>query len=230
MATAASETPKEAEKPESARRKRWWRVPTPILVTLVGIVLSAWLFPAITRQWDDRQKAHELKVSMVAEMASATARALVAGHDAVRVRQSPGQAGRSGEEQWAIESFDIEAKLRAYFPPAIVGSWHRYRRLVSEALGASYHRGRLIRPLILGGRAQSAYDQAVLDLNGLRNAVGGDHDRFQAYGAGSGPIEAWGLLEADLARLENETARSVLSSDPRGYSTTLGDFFHDLVP
>jgi hypothetical protein len=37
------------------------RVPTSLLVTLLGIALTAWLLPAFTRQWDDRQKAQELQ-------------------------------------------------------------------------------------------------------------------------------------------------------------------------
>jgi hypothetical protein len=56
----------------------WWRLPTSLLVTLVGLALSAWLLPAITRQWDDRQKAHDLQASLVEDMSTASARALVA--------------------------------------------------------------------------------------------------------------------------------------------------------
>jgi hypothetical protein len=36
-----------------------------------------------TRQWDDRQNAHDLQASLVTEMASATAHALIGGEDAV---------------------------------------------------------------------------------------------------------------------------------------------------
>jgi len=55
------------------------RVPATVVVTLVGIALTAWLLPAFTRQWDDRQKERQLKAEIVKEMASATSRALVGG-------------------------------------------------------------------------------------------------------------------------------------------------------
>src|SRR5215213_208236 len=60
------------------------RIPTSLIVTLLGIALTAWLLPAITRQWDDRQKAHELKATLAADLASATARSLVEARAAAR--------------------------------------------------------------------------------------------------------------------------------------------------
>src|SRR5262249_21299243 len=49
------------------------RVPSSLIVTLIGIALTAWLLPAFTRQWDDRQKARDLKASLADEMSAATA-------------------------------------------------------------------------------------------------------------------------------------------------------------
>jgi hypothetical protein len=83
------------------------RIPTSLVVTLLGITLSAWLLPAITRQWDDRQKAHELQAVLVANMASASAKALIAAQHALLVRQQPGEAGRAGVEQWGIKCFEM---------------------------------------------------------------------------------------------------------------------------
>jgi len=53
-------------------RRQWSRVkiPTSVVVTAVGIALTAWLLPAFTRQWDDRQKEHELKTALIAEVGS----------------------------------------------------------------------------------------------------------------------------------------------------------------
>jgi hypothetical protein len=78
-----------AEAGDAAGKKRLLRrVPTSLVVTLLGIALTAWLLPAITRQWNDRQKAHELKAAVVAQIAAATARALTGGEDILR---SPGR-------------------------------------------------------------------------------------------------------------------------------------------
>ena len=200
-------------------------------MTLIGIALSAWLLPAISRQWDDRQKAHELQASLVGDMASATAKALIAGQDALLVRQRPGEAGRPGEEQWAIKSFEIESELRTFFSPTVVQSWNRYRTLVSGALGASYHRYYLLE-LSTPSRPKSRrlYPSATFELNRLEGELGREHSRFQAFSTNSGAFEAWASLEQDLALLENQTATAVLAASPKGYSTTLGDFIHDLVP
>ena len=58
---------------EATRSRRWLRVPKAVLITVLGLALSAWLIPAMTRQWDDRQREHELKAGVVADMASSTA-------------------------------------------------------------------------------------------------------------------------------------------------------------
>src|SRR5438874_375987 len=65
------------------KRRLLRRVPTSLLVTLLGIALTAWLLPAFTRQWDDRQKSHELAASLIGESAAANADVLTAGQDAV---------------------------------------------------------------------------------------------------------------------------------------------------
>src|SRR3954465_14347156 len=60
------------------------RVPTSLIVTLLGIALTAWLLPAFTRQWDDRQKAHELKTALTSQIATATADALIRSKQELR--------------------------------------------------------------------------------------------------------------------------------------------------
>ena len=156
MATAASEKPAPAEETKGAhetfsrRLSRpllfWRRIPTPLLVTLVGLVLSAWLLPAITRQWDDRQKAHELKSAIVADMASATAPALIGGEANWKPHVSrPGKArvvhvegqltpaakARLGHD-WSLASLRIEARLRAYFSNHVVQAWQIYSWLIDR--------------------------------------------------------------------------------------------------
>lgn len=82
MSTAASDTPASDERVEKDQRGFWHHIPTPVVLTIVGLVLSAWLLPAITRQWDDRQKAHAFQASLIEDMSAANARALVAAQDA----------------------------------------------------------------------------------------------------------------------------------------------------
>src|SRR4051812_20833160 len=71
--------PGEAAAAAEKKRPLLRRVPTSLIVTLLGIALTAWLLPAIARQWDDRQKAHEIQAGLITDMASATARVLADG-------------------------------------------------------------------------------------------------------------------------------------------------------
>src|SRR5262245_28789084 len=103
------------------KRPRLRRVPTSLIVTVVGIALTAWLLPALTRQWDDRQKAHELKVALVSEMSLATAEALTDGRDTLFRRSNVEQSKftkRLGivpmtavERNWSIASLQLQSKL-----------------------------------------------------------------------------------------------------------------------
>ena len=72
------------------------RVPTPLVVAVLGIVLGSWLLPAFTRQWDDRQKAGEVKAAIVAQIASASGRALLEVHQAT-TRPGPAPSSRPGD-------------------------------------------------------------------------------------------------------------------------------------
>ena len=89
-APPAAEAPADAAPAAPAERSRFrLRVPKALLITVLGFVLSAWLLPAMTRQWDDRQKVHELKAGVVSEMASVSAKALIGG-EAVWSGKHPG--------------------------------------------------------------------------------------------------------------------------------------------
>jgi hypothetical protein len=106
-------------------------------MTLLGIALTAWLLPAFTRQWDDRQKAHDLKAAITDDMATATASALFGGK--TRYQAGPNGSLLAAVEpateaslaavirRWELSSFQIEAKLRAYFDDAAVWkAWRKY--------------------------------------------------------------------------------------------------------
>jgi hypothetical protein len=158
MATTASEKPAAAEEGTPAERRFWRRIPTPIIVTLLGIVLSAWLLPAITRQWEDRQKAHDLEAALVARMTADTARILERartnlyresvpflrlGEDG-SVEASRSLAKRTDalpserppiEMEWSVASLRTESQLMAYWPDAEHTTlWHGYRQLVGSII------------------------------------------------------------------------------------------------
>jgi hypothetical protein len=139
MATEASEKPARAEEAESPPRRFWRRIPTPILVTFIGIALSAWLLPAITRQWDDRQNVRELRAAFAEEISNATASALSGGKEAARANGTfrPIRVSLiSGEElqkrrarlapieaAWDATRLKEEMKLGAYYSDSVASQW-----------------------------------------------------------------------------------------------------------
>jgi hypothetical protein len=60
-------------KPGPERRRG---VPTSVVVTIVVAALTVWVAPAVTRQWDDRQKARELQASLAQDVGASTAKAI----------------------------------------------------------------------------------------------------------------------------------------------------------
>jgi hypothetical protein len=217
--------------PATAGRGHWrLRVPPSIMVTIVVAAFTAWVAPALTRQWDDRQKAHELKASLVAEMASASGQALVAGADAVRVGQTAGFRSGEGERAWAVASFKIALELRAYFRPSVFNAWDRYRTLVAFALAASYHRQKIgdVPPWRAGD--PPVYRPTAQVVEYLQAAVDRRDGRFKAYGVRSPPVKAWDVLLGGFGAVQREAAAAVLNGKPSGYSTTFSDFLRDLVP
>lgn len=126
-----------ASEPAVKKSRLLRRVPTSLLVTLLGIALTAWLLPAFTRQWDDRQKAQELKVAITDDVATATARAFFGTKTSDRnasfapllAALSPptGAAAAGVAREWELSSFKIAAKLKAYFrSPALDRRWQTY--------------------------------------------------------------------------------------------------------
>jgi hypothetical protein len=117
------------------KRQLHRRVPTSLLVTLLGIALTAWLLPAVTHQWDDRQKAHDVKAAMVADQVSMTARALVVGEQSSPKRAQ--QISQQRRDAWLLASAEIEARLHAYFPARLVAAWQLYAYFVDRAVGVA---------------------------------------------------------------------------------------------
>jgi hypothetical protein len=306
MATAASDKPAQADAPKP-RRVFWRRIPTPIVVTLLGIALSAWLLPAITRQWDDRQKAHELQAAIITDMASATSGMLTRGEErhARELAEGLGRRQRAAANQgvrsieWSQASLQLEARLHAYFPRRIVEAWQLYSYFVTWFDSTTRVPGRADTYYIVAThleedphRLDDHTRKEVANLTTLAQMVDndrttwddpydslstkdlypGDHRerKLREFVKRFGPqlphavrlatrngkplfrngrprliyvprpaslraklaVRQWRLsvLEEHLSALETSIANQVLAADPRGYSTTAGDLFRDLIP
>jgi hypothetical protein len=229
------------------------------VVTLVGLALSAWLLPAITRQWEDRQKAHELKSGIVADMAAASAPALIGGEANWPGRRLGASAKVRLAQAWSAASLQIEARLRAYFPDHVVQAWQLYSWLMdrwddSEAGTAEADLLSLTRePIAFEPGAEAAAVRVLVTDRGIRPGQGPILESYvtnrslevtalgqveKALGNKLPPIGPDTMsgrfgphaLEATLFAFEEEIAAEVLSAHANGYSTTAGDLFRDLVP
>jgi hypothetical protein len=203
---------KEAE-PKLLRRPR---VPTPVVVAVLGIVLGSWLLPAFTRQWDDRQKAGEVKAAIVAQIASATGRALLDAHQAsmtsARAPSARGVIPPAGKE-WSVANMEIRARLRAYFGAQAVDHWALVSQYVTSSLSVAYRdpSGAAVIPNPWVSRTTSPRLERL----------------FSKFLSGDQVFE--GLELAILSEAESLTT-SLLSMHVRGYSTTSRDFVDDLFP
>lgn len=253
-APPAAEAPADAAPAASAERSGF-RLPVPkaVLVTVLGFALSAWLVPAMTRQWDDRQKVHGLKAEVVAEMASVSARALLAGEAVWSGQQLTSRERKRVENEWGLSTLELEARLRAYFPRSVVTGWEIYAWAVdrfldahspsaSAALEAAVRSDAPLDPLV----ADAAAQLLTLDADGPAPSFGisagtpisdskniprlqkmlPEFERYKQIA----PYARWTAFEKRLLDLEQAVADQVLRSHVAGFSTTPRDLMNDLLP
>ena len=139
---------------------------------MLGLALTAWLLPAMTRQWDDRQKEHELKAAVIADMASATARALVTG-EAIWPQQLPPPAPAASATRWELSALEIAARLGSYFSPSVVASWEIYSWAVDRFINAGSASASAALTDAVG--TKFALDPGVADAAAQLLAPGGRH-------------------------------------------------------
>jgi hypothetical protein len=260
-ASEASEPSAAPEPPKKRAHRRLHRIslprpriPTALLVTFVGIVLSAWLLPAFTRQWDDRQKANELKVALVSDIATASANAM---GDAGQIRAEGNRSLRArAVRAWAVATLELESRLRAYYPPELVVKWKVFSYAIDRYLGrrvdGSFGDSRVFDPISVrdwllydlpkttAGESIEVADvmSALLDVDdsSARRFLTSDERSVLRYAkiyGGERKLSlqaAYRKLGSALTGLNALIIDDVLHGHPAGYSTTKRDLIHDLLP
>jgi hypothetical protein len=134
---------------EPQRSSRWsWRhdlgswLSNPLLITVVAALLGSWLIPQLTRDWQDHQKALEIKTGLVSEMsksvgdAVATSRfiasGLIAGAEADPHAEQ--RAWNSAYRDWTSASASIGAKLEAYVGAQVGSEWRSFADAVENVV------------------------------------------------------------------------------------------------
>ncbi len=211
--------------PEVRRPGLLARIPQPILVAVVGALLTAWLIPGFTRQWQDRQKARELKAQVVASMNSATANAVI-NSAFIAANRLPATGGAGGFDQQAFNGLDlrwrqdgaaIESQLRAYFPARLVADWLVYQELVMNTYFLLTDRN-FLRQETLGRLAAIGVEREHLSPLAV------------AWTGASAQRTAYYFVYRRVLAARAPLLEAVMASDPEGFSTTTSDIARDLVP
>lgn len=109
----------------------------PLFILLTGALVSSLLIPSITRRWQDRQKALELKAGLLARLSDAGTRIVTHAW----FRELGGKEKLSDEDrfefdwrygEWEVEARGLETQLRAYFTDSkgLAEHWVRYCQLL----------------------------------------------------------------------------------------------------
>jgi hypothetical protein len=236
-----------------------WRInlPTSLVVTLVGVALTAWLLPAFTRQWDDRQKAKDLKATLVTDIGASTAGTV--GDAEGLWRKGDTEHLALSARAWTLAALRTEARLRSYFPPELVTAWQLYSYGVSRLLGSDakaewYELYRARAWLDDGGHLRRQTNHEALDLflrlydlsRSPRRQILEREDvkampqllgstcvpRACSHGGSvhADPDDDFGAVEDQLLLMQMVIIDDVLTSRVSGYSTTTRDLIDDLLP
>lgn len=203
--TAAGETRKDEPAP-----KRWrFHVPTSLLVTILLAIVSVWIAPALTRQWEDRQKERELKAEIIDEVTTRTAQTIgktVAAEEATK-------STRGLETEWDVFRSRTEAKLLTYFPVEVARQWADSAELIARWVSFADSRPK-------GEDPERDY---------LIKALGQQGEWFDDPGECIHGCIVSELTTALRQRVNRFTA-VLLRANSDVFSTTRRDLFQDLLP
>ena len=243
LATAAPEqTAAQEEKPP--RRHRRVHVPTSVLVTLLVAALSVWVAPAFTRQWEDRKQARQLQAQIAEQIALATANL------AERIDSTVIASGLKNDhpddnrillddqaikDYWRIRQTRIDAKLRAYYSPAVRSLWLEFNDVIAYEI-AVVREARLAE-VVFGQARWRPYIVRNLEAITLLSHKFGVAETLNIKTTADDLLgrellrrHAIERLIAWVGDIEDKVIDRVMTEDPEAFSTTRRDLLRDLLP
>lgn len=202
---AASEATAAREK-TPVRERRWLRVPASLVVTILLAIVSVWIAPALTRQWEDRQKERELKAEIIDEVTTRTAQ-IIGKTDAAT---ETGESMRGFQTEWNVFRSRTEAKLLTYFPRDVAKQWADVAELVANWISLAAVR-----------KDESDERTSLVAALGLE---GFDDPGECVHGC------IVSALQPALRQRVNRFTAVLLRANSDAFSTTRGDLFRDLLP
>jgi hypothetical protein len=100
----------------------------PALLLTAGALISSYLIPSFTRQWQDHQRELELKSELASQITESTTSIILAAH-IVHIDRSPSEDQRAQQtwREWRIRHAVTGSRLRAYFPnSSLAADWNGF--------------------------------------------------------------------------------------------------------
>lgn len=208
-------------------------------MTLAITLLTAWVLPALTRQWQDRQKARELTALLVAQIGQNTSKALVTSSFITFNRfPSSADASRAGFNQqlfneldldWRTSSAQVEAQLLAYFPDDVVVKWRDYSdlvwgtyRLITDNVSVRAETLAELRRELTGHLEAAELER---HLEAMERPWWDDRTP-----RASRARAAYFFVSSAVLQRRTAVIDEILDSHPAGFSTRTRDLFSDLLP
>jgi hypothetical protein len=189
-----------------ASRLREW-LSHPLLLLLIGALISSILVPSLTRQWQNHEKELEMKSGLVEDMNNSVTDFVMAVQFAEVGATSQSQADYDkAYRDWEIKRGQLASKIRVYFPASrIADEWSRYSRAVTDFYVLSGIREESRRAGLVS-RLANYFGQG--DLQAL--AAGPPDDRrssqYQRY------VQAWEILKDRILSKKDEFINDILRS------------------
>lgn len=233
-------------------RLRVPRVSKALVVTLLGTLLTAWLIPALTRQWQDQQRAQELKAAIVTKIGRDTTDALVLSsfiangrfepvRDPKRPFHIPMKLFNDLDLHWERNRREIGAQLEAYFSDTeIAEEWRSYGQLTRDTYWLitqrEFNRGWTVTRLqrLLPARHRCKVESLRQPFPaGTRQRTEPPRSAPQAPCEPAelrNPRSNYFFIATALLEAKSNLTEDILHADPDGLSTDTSDLFQDLLP
>lgn len=111
----------------------------PLLLLVVGGIITGLLIPYITNQWQNHQKEFEIRTDLLGRISESLAGLLVVRENVEidlennRISNDTTNSFVNQFKNWSISNAVIGSQLRAYFPQTPIGQeWDRFVNLTNQ--------------------------------------------------------------------------------------------------
>jgi hypothetical protein len=105
----------------------------PLLLLVVGALISSYIIPFYSREWQDHQKELELKSDLVGKIGDAVTNMVIKTQAKKAVVSIPYEEFYDTWQTWESASATIASRIRAYFYSSpLTEQWNNYSKIVTD--------------------------------------------------------------------------------------------------